>query len=293
MVAGMWVYFQRKGFKAVTLASLIAGFFGGFGFATAALFKLIEVKSGWQTNWHSVLEQTYGFINGLGIAAAMLVLRKHLPPVTDDPPLRRWTDAYAGAFVLVGITWVNLRRNPADWLKAKAVPDTVLGWSAGTWFNLAYLLIATVCLIALFVHSHRPLPLVPRNHAGKAQLLFLVFLWWVVVGNFERAIVSFAPERLVTEGVIQLNAALCSLLALVGPMDPLPAPSSVGFSSSGWIRRVAMGGLVAAILSVAADWVIVRAVWGNQFAGNAKLHIRFGPNATATKDKPSPALPHP
>jgi len=55
----------------------------------------------------------------------------------------------------------------------------------------------------------------------------------------------------------------------------------------------AMGGLVAAILSVAADWVIVRAVWGNQFAGNAKLHIRFGPNATATKDKPSPALPHP
>ncbi len=30
------------------------------------MLKLIEVKSGWQTNWHSILEQTYGLMNGIG-----------------------------------------------------------------------------------------------------------------------------------------------------------------------------------------------------------------------------------
>jgi hypothetical protein len=52
-------------------------------------------------------------------------------------------------------------------------------------------------------------------------------------------------------------------------------------------------GLMATVLSIAVDWAMVRAVWGNQFAGHAALHIRFGPNATATKEKPAANQPHP
>ena len=50
------------------------------GLSTATAFKLIEVKSGWQTNWHSILEQTYGAINGIGIGFALLYLAANPTP---------------------------------------------------------------------------------------------------------------------------------------------------------------------------------------------------------------------
>jgi len=293
MVVGMWVYFQRHGLRTITVASLVTGFVGGFGFATATLLKLIAVKSGWQTNWHSVLEQTYGFINGLGIAAALLLLRGKLPRVNEEPPVRRWTDVYAIAFVLIGITYVNLRKNPGAWVKANTVPATLLGLPAATWFNLAYLTLAILCVVALAIHQRRPLPLVPIAHAGKAQLLYLVFLWWMVVGNFERAIVAFAPQRLVTEGVIHLNAVLCSLLVLLAPPASQTAPEPGEFPPRGFLPKLAAIGLLAALLSVAVDWATVRAVWGDNFAGQASMHIRFGANATVKKEKPPANQPHP
>ncbi|PYI87683.1 MAG: hypothetical protein DME26_05370 [Verrucomicrobia bacterium] len=105
MVGGMFVYLGRHRLGAVLWASLVAGFVGGFGFATAILLKLIEVKSGWQTNWHSILEQTYGFINGLGIAAAMYCLARRTPKVNDEPPLQRWTEIYARKFTRSRSCW--------------------------------------------------------------------------------------------------------------------------------------------------------------------------------------------
>ena len=47
------------------------------------------------------------------------------------------------------------------------------------------------------------------------------------------------------------------------------------------------------MISVLADWGIVRALFGDQFAGHANKHIRFGPNATASKLKPASGKPHP
>jgi hypothetical protein len=256
------------------------------------LFKLIEIKTGWQTNLHSVLEQTYGFINGLGVAAVVLFLRRRAPPVDDAPPVRRWTEVYTVLFVLVGITYLNLRKNPGTWVKANTVPAELLGLSAATWFNFAYLALAGLFLVALVVHQRRPLPVIPASDAGKAQLLYLVFLWWMVTGNFERAVVGFAPQRLVTEGVIHFNAVACSLLMLLCVPAPF-APTVAAVVKPLSLRRVAALGLLGTILSLAADWAVTRAVWGNQFAGHAALHIRFGSNATATKEKPAAGKPHP
>jgi hypothetical protein len=293
MVVGLWVYLARRGLQNVLIASLVCGVIGGFGFATATLFKLIEIKSGWQTNLHSVLEQTYGYINGLGVAAVILFLRHRTPRVEDLPPVRRWTEIYAVAFVLIGITYLNLRKNPAMWVKSNTVPAVLYGLSADAWFNLAYLALAGLFLAALIVHQRRPLPLIPTSDAGKAQLFYLVFLWWMVVGNFDRAVVGFAPQRLITEGVIHLNAVCCSLLVLLCVPVPIDPPVTPALAMPGALRRVIGIGLLATVLSIAVDWAIVRAVWGNQFAGHAALHIRFGPNATATKEKPAATKPHP
>jgi hypothetical protein len=293
MVGGMIAYLWRSRLGAVLCAALVAGFVGGFGFATATMLKLIEIKSGWQTNWHSILEQTYGFINGLGVAAAMFWLARRLPAVNDRPPTRRWTEAFAVVFVLVGITYLNLQKNPAEWIRLKVVPETMYGLSAGTWFNLAYLAIAVAITWTLTCHLKSPLPLVPASSLGKGQLLYLIFLWWLVVGNFDRAQVAFTPQRLVTEGVILLNAVLCTLLLLLcAPLSTMPMMNAIVRFRSASSKTIAVG-LVGMIVTVLLQWAVVRAIYGDQFAGHAGKHIRFGPNATATTRKPVPGLPHP
>ncbi len=70
---------------------LTSGAIGGLGFSGIALLKLAMVAQGnpnlvsdpavvdtwrhWQgANWHSFLEQSYGFVNGVGIAVALGLL---------------------------------------------------------------------------------------------------------------------------------------------------------------------------------------------------------------------------
>jgi hypothetical protein len=42
-------------------------------------------------------------------------------------------------------------------------------------------------------------------------------------------------------------------------------------------------GAAAAILSIVADWAVVRAIYGDRFAGHAGLHVRFGPKASISQ----------
>jgi hypothetical protein len=271
---------------------MLTGFIGGFGFATATLLKLMEIKSGWQTNWHSVLEQTYGFINGLGVGLAVLLLSLRVPSIAPKEAPRRWTAVYASAFVLLVISYVNLRKNPGTWLSAKAMPDLLYGWPPETWFNVGYVALAAAIFGLLLRHQRRPLPLIPESALGKGQLLFLAFLWWMVIGNFERALPGFAPQRLVTEGVIHLTAIVVSVLVLIGPQVKLSVNASLR-TNGPLLKRTFIWGIAGMLITVTADWALVRGVWGNQFAGYANRHIRFGPNATATKAKPRPDQPHP
>ena len=292
MVGGMWFFFQRKGLFALTFASLVAGLVGGFGFAGANALKLAGIATGWPTNWHSLLEQSYGLINGIGLGIALVWLARFLPKVADTPRVRKWTEVYALAFVLLVITYLNLRQNPANWVKAKAMPEILLGLRAETWFQLAYVAAAAGFAGLLALHARGPLPLLNSGWLARGQLLYLVFLWWVVVGNFERAVVAFAPQRLVTEGVIVLNAIICTVGVLAGTQEiALPAAVSVGWRSL--IYKTAGLGFAAAALCLVADWGAVRAIYGDSFAGYAGRHIRFGPDRTATTEKPAANLPHP
>jgi hypothetical protein len=242
----------------------------------------------------------------------MIYLGKRLPRVQDEagnegrgeagesrpglPPERGWTDLFAAAFTLLLITWLNLRKNPEAWIKAKTVPETLAGLSARHWFDLAYLLLAAAVIWMLISHRRRALPFIPSSWLGKGQLLYLAFLWWMVVGNFERAVVAFAPQRLVTEGVIFLNALICTVVLLryardEGDEREDDPPTATEFGAV--VKRTAAAGLIAAAVSIAADWAVVRAIWGDTFAGFAAKHIRFGPNATATTEKPKDGQPHP
>jgi hypothetical protein len=280
MVAGMLFYFQRQGQHGLTYASLVTGFVGGLGFAGATLFKLIEVKSGWDTNWHSVLEQSYGFINGLGVALLMERLRMRTLPVTDTPPTPRWTEAFAVSFLLLLLTYINLQKIVNDWVSAKTIPETMLFLTTRGWFDLFYAVTALTFLVLLREHLRRPLPLVPPTWLGKGQMLYLAFLWWIVIGNFLKAIVAFAPQRLVTEGTIHINALLCTLMVLLWTRPAQPPDLQPVTDYRPLLKRTLAVGFAIMALYTLLEWGLIRAIYGNTFAGHAKLHIRFGPNAT-------------
>jgi hypothetical protein len=292
LTVGMWVYFQREKLGGVTLASVVAGFVGGAGFALATLFQVLEVNTGWPTNWHSVLEQTYGAINGIGIGAVMLLLLNRAPRVSDDPPVRRWTDWFAPFFVLIGISYLNLRKNPEEWVGAGAMAPVLAGLQPITWFNLAYLGLAIATVWLLVAHMRRGLPVVPASWLGKGQMLLLAFLWCIVIGNFERALPRFAAQRLITEGVIFANAVLLTLLLLLAP----PAKPTEPEEPPAWsplLRRSVFWGLPGLVVCVLVCWSMTMTFSTEQSRRFRGAHIRFGPHATATNEKPKPGVPHP
>ena len=287
MTAGAIVYCMRTGLAEVARAAVVSGFIGGIGFAAASMLKLVEVTSGYVTNWHSILEQTTGLFNGIGIAVALSGLARRVDPVdSEKPPVLtsdRKSELLAIGFVLLAIPYLNLRKNVAEWTRAGAVPQAMYGIPAWAWFDLAASAVVACLVILMARHLRQPLAVVPENSLGRGQGLFLLLMAIMVIGNFERALVGFKDQRLVTEGVIHLNALICVVILLTAnrlpvpgtpdrPREPLPAR---------WGRLVAKG-VVAALIAVLADWAIVRGLYGDRFAGHAGFSIRFGPNATTS-----------
>jgi hypothetical protein len=303
MTVAALIFFVRHRLPAAAYAMLVAGVAGGCGFVAAMFLKLAEVKyvplalgrlfgeGAWQTNWHSVLEQTYGFFNGIGIALAMFVLARRLPPVADRPRTRRWTEVVAVAFVLLGVTYVNLVKDVGTWVRFHAVPPELYGLSPRAWFDIAYGLLALAVVALLVRHIRHRLAVVPESPLGQAQLFYVVFLWWVVIGNLMRAIPPFAPERLITEGVIHVNAVLCTVLVLVWPRATTVQEVTRSGPDVRSLYRVAAVGLVALAVSVGVATVGTRLIHGNAFVGHAGYHTRFGPDART--GKPQPGQPHP
>ncbi len=83
-----------------------------------------------------------------------------------------------------------------------------------------------------------------------------------------------------TEGVIYVVALICSLLLLAGTPSPSGAEPSIERGVGPGLARTIVAGLLAAALSIVIDWAVVRAIYGDRFAGYASKHIRFGPDAT-------------
>ena len=124
--------------------------------------------------------------------------------------------------------------------------------------------------------------IVPASRLGKAQLLYVVVLWWIVIANLMRT-APFADQRLITEGVIHLNACACTLLALLFPSRERTAELQLEPDFLTLIKRFAASLALVVVLIVVAEYALVRGLWGDTFAGHAGKHIRFGPNATATE----------
>ena len=291
---GTFLWMRKNNYLPVTSAMLISGTIGGMGFSGIQWVKQLMMAPGnpriliekgllpdspefqatvaswtnWQQqNWHSFLEQSYGFVNGIAIAVALGLLASRLPscPGFDEIIVkskdRKWTLGFAGFFVLIAVPYVNLFKNveewssqlnPEVWLRtiklADGSEDTVpalwdlpyLGRLPGVdylnltpegWFRLSWLLLVVVYVIVVRRHFKSPLAFLNTSWLGKGQLLFLMLLWLMVMGNFERALVGWGPSRLLTEWGIYVNALIVTLLVLLTPNENESIPEGAKVDS--------------------------------------------------------------
>ncbi|MFC1715409.1 hypothetical protein ACFL6S_17200 [Candidatus Poribacteria bacterium] len=304
LVAGVLIFCWRHSLGDLAFVTLMTGFIGGIGYALSQLLKLVYIRTGLNTNWHSVLEQTQGFFHGIGLAVAMALLASRAPVVSDTPQLRPWTMVFAVTFILVALTYLNHRKATETWIQqVKSLPEKFYRLRVSAyrsslptigWFELIYIAIGIAVVWLLVADFKQPLPFIPATWLGKGQLLYLIFMWWVVVFNFERALVGFTPQRIVTEGVIMLNAVVCTVLLALGTQAvSMRVPVSQAMPYAGWIPNTVVVGLTAMILATLAEWGITHAIYGHNHAPGAGLNIRFGPDATAIKEKPKSSQQHP
>jgi hypothetical protein len=292
LVAGLLLFCRRYRLPGVAFATLATGFLGGIGFALGQALKTACIATGLQTNWHSVMEQTQGFLHGVALAIAMGLLLHRAPKVSDLPPLRRWTEAYGVVFILWLLTYLNFRRSPGNWLQyIKSMPERMYGIYGAAhflpsrgfvgWFELAFLAMGAALVWLLVLHLKHGLPLVPNSWLGKGQLLYLAFLWTSTFINFADVLPRFAPQRLVTEWVITINSAICTVLAVAfAATPPRDLPGWPEGSYAAWIRKTIATGLAGAVLISFAGWGLKHVLFGNSAVGYSFPHIRFGPNNT-------------
>lgn len=291
MTVAAIAFFIRRREWEILWATIVTGFFGGLGFSGATLIKLVLVHPGFQervfggpvsSNWHSILEQSFGFIAGIGVALSLGYLSTRAVRHTEEASLRRWAEPLCVLFVMLVITYVNIVKNlEAVWLKdPRTLQDTLWGISSATWFNLAYLALAVTIVVPLLAYCRgRELAVLPASRLGKGQLFFIVFLWWIVIGNLSRT-VPFPEQRLITEGVIHVNACLCTLFALLLPASTLVAGFEPPPNWRQFVRNTALSAAIGAVLVVAGEFGLVRGLWGDTFAKQGNLHVRFGKDAT-------------
>jgi hypothetical protein len=296
MAVGVAAFLLRRRELEVLWSGLVVGFFGGLAFSGSTLIKLIGVHPGFQervfgtapnVNWHSVLEQSFGFIAGIGVALALGYFSTRTRRVDDDPPVRPWADPVCVLFVIVAISYVNIVKNmEAVWFKdPRTLPEVMWGISTVAWFNLAYLALAVTVALPLVAYARgRELAILPATALGKGQLFFIVFLWWIVIGNLSRY-APFAEARLTTEGTIHINACLCTLFALLLPHTARVAGWQAAQPWREFLKLTAVSVAVGAVLVVAGEFALIRGLYGDSFAGHANKHIRFGPEATIHEKK--------
>ena len=292
MTAGLLIFFIRERLYPLAYATLVSGFFGGFAFITAVCLKLIEIKTGWDTNWHSILEQTTGFLNGIGIAVTMGYFAPRLPRVQDEEPCLRWTELYALCFVLLLVPYLNSVKIAPEWIDKKAVPEILYGLPLNDWFHIGYGLVVFAFLFLLAWHHKEKIPLIPEDLLSKGQLLYVVFLWVCVTYNLIRIIPLLADQRLVTEGVIHVNAVIATVLILIWPRKRAVPENSASPVWPAMLGSVTARGLIAAAISITLYFGVTRVFWGDQHAGYSALNTRFGENATALQ-KPEKGKNHP
>ena len=339
----LWMW--RNKLKPVAVASLISGIIGGLGFAGIQWVKhlmlsfgsprilayqgllpdsdqYISITSAWSRwqgqNWHSFLEQSYGFVNGIAIAVALAFIASRVKIHSEDDQSAdyskgRWTRAFSVLMILMGLTYFNVIKNVDVWgdqLKPSVWTRTVthatgqtevvpalwdipyfgrlpgidfLNMTPASWFSLTWGLLTLACILIVIRHYKSPLPIIPKSSLAKGQVIFLILLWIMVVANFERALTGWNPSRLLTEWVIFLNAIIATVLLLLLPNEQesvviIEEENYLPVYKRLWIKAIAAL-LLSSVLFLVTNRMIYHYPEYDKL-NHSQQHTRFGPDAS-------------
>lgn len=331
--AGTIIWLRKNNFLPVATSSIVGGTIGGLGFSGIQWIKQLMMAPGnprilqskgimpgstlyensitswsnWQyQNWHSFLEQSYGFTNGLAIVIGLGLITKQLnaKPEISELKFPRWMMGISAVFILLVIPYVNLVKNVKTWgetLKPEIwtqtttegekmpaawdipyighLPNMSLHLTPEGWFNLTWILILIFFIALIRRHFKQPLTFVPASWLGKGQLILLLLLWTMVSGNFERELTQWTPQRLLTEWVITANAIILTYCILIIRSDTsykFETGLSISFKRA-WIYAIA-----AMIISAPAFLFTNRLIYQydpKEVLDTRRFHLRFGPDA--------------
>jgi len=338
----LWMW--RNNLRPVAVASLISGTIGGLGFAGVQWIRQILVSFGnprileykgvlpgseefksiasswarWQgQNWHSFLEQGYGFVNGVAIAVTLAFLASRIKLHTDEKDSGgqskgRWTRAFSALFVMLVLTYYNVLKNVEFWsdhlnpdIWKRIIPhaggatETVpalwdfpyigrlpgidfLNMTPTGWFNFTWLLLVIGCIVIVVRHYRSPLAIIPKSSLAKGQLIFLILLWIMVIGNFEMALTGWNPIRMITEWVIFVNALIATVLVLLLPREDETVIIIEEENYKPIYRRLWIKAVAALLISSVLFFTSIRMIY--HYPAYEKLNFkqyqtRFGPEA--------------
>lgn len=309
---GLILHFRKTGQKPVVFAALLSGALGGLALTTAQFIKFLLISPGnpvltnnatviefwkhWRSaNWHSLaLEQFAGFLYGLAIVIPLGILAARLPARSDEPRSRPWTEIFAVVFVFNIVGYLNIVKNVRDWTEAHRVGEGVfrsvaeflrapllgnLTFSAWAWFTLMWLALTAGTVWVLARHRAQPVALIPSTWLGKGQLFYLLFLWLIVIANFTKAVVAFHESRIATEGMVMVNALICTVL-LLGFARPQDEPPEIREANFGLLTRKSVMWLGIFLVGAMTLYPTgIRALYGNQWIGWGGNNVRFGEKA--------------
>lgn len=342
---GTSIWMWRNKLKPVAVASLISGIIGGLGFAGIQWIKQLMLSFGsprilaykgilpgseqfntitsawsrWQgQNWHSFLEQSYGFVNGIAIAVALAFIASRVKIVSEEEPSvklkGRWTRAFSVLMILMGLTYFNVFKNvdvwssqlkPGVWTRTITHADGTtavapalwdfpyLGRLPGidflhmtpeSWFTFTWGLLTIACIVIVVRHYKSPLPIIPKSSLAKGQLIFLILLWIMVVANFERALTGWGESRLLTEWVIIVNAIISTVLVLLLPREQetiviREVKNYRPLYKRLWIKAIAAL-LISSIFFLVTNRMIYQYPEPGKLNNGPQSHTRFGPDAS-------------
>jgi hypothetical protein len=297
LVAGMLVFAKRHRLRGLFMTTLIAGFVGGSGFALGQMIKMVFESTGAHltenphAGWHAIMEWTHGLLFGVTLALVLLPLRRARK--LNDNPSHRWTQAFS-VFVLLWIfPYLSLRRSPSLWsqyikdltkrpygivLAADFVPSRgFLGW-----IEILFVVFGAILVWLLVLHLRRGLLFIPTGPLGRAQLLFLVFLWGYIFISFAHTLVKFTPYVMAIQLAITLHGLLCTAFVLYASQrTPVLIPEKVESAHPFGALRVVAAGLLLAVVVSLSGWGVKRALFGAGDTGYFYMdHIRFGSHNT-------------
>lgn len=316
-IAGL-IWTRRHGLAPVSHVMSVGFILGGISFASVPMIRFLLRYPGhpWRfpdgvpqpfahyqsANWHSILEQMHGFGHGLAIAIAMAMLWRRQPYDPREGRVGGWTVAFSIFFAWFVVGFLNLYKLVETWIEKQAVPTALkaplLGFielSAETWFCIVWWTAAAVGGLLLLLHQRRRLDIVPGTWVGKGQLLYVLFLWLMVIGNLFRAIPGFSNGRMVTEWLIFMNASLATLLIVALPRKMQPDTADMmGITANehAWpsLPKTWRWGLVGVAVLIGVYGSLTLAMYQQYLEGKPWAnHRRFGPEA---KWRIAPILKH-